>query len=94
MSAVVTSRSARRLVRRAQPFSWPTLTVEGEENLTWYQEEGKLPMGGFCKSCGSSLLQHREDGTHALVFGGAIDTKDMFKIDFLLCVDARICMYV
>mmetsp|Transcript_48367 Transcript_48367/g.121759 ORF Transcript_48367/g.121759 Transcript_48367/m.121759 type:complete len:129 (+) Transcript_48367:78-464(+) len=61
------------------PFDWSTLNIEGEENLSWFQEEGKLPMRGFCKKCGSSLLQRREDGTHALVFGGAIDTKDVFK---------------
>ena len=31
------------------------LTVEGEENITWYQSSKKVRRG-FCKVCGSSLF--------------------------------------
>eukprot|EP01090_Pellita_catalonica_P017701 TRINITY_DN5412_c0_g1_i1.p1 TRINITY_DN5412_c0_g1~~TRINITY_DN5412_c0_g1_i1.p1 ORF type:complete len:150 (+),score=5.00 TRINITY_DN5412_c0_g1_i1:79-528(+) len=46
---------------------------KGEDNITWFKDPAKPPQRGFCKTCGSSLFQKREDNTHALVLMGVLD---------------------
>ena len=57
-----------------------TLTVEGEENVTWYQSSKKVRRG-FCKICGSSLFFDPPHLDWIAVSMGAFDDPTNTKIE-------------
>ena len=56
------------------------LTVEGEENVTWYQSSKKVRRG-FCKICGSSLFFDQPHMDWIAVSMGAFDAPTNTKIE-------------
>ena len=56
------------------------LTVEGEENVTWYQSSKKVRRG-FCKICGSSLFFDPPHMDWIAVSMGAFDGPTNTKIE-------------
>ena len=57
-----------------------TLTVEGEENVTWYQSSKKVRRG-FCKICGSSLFFDPPHLDWIAVSMGAFDDPTNTRIE-------------
>ena len=56
------------------------LTVEGEENVSWYQSSKKVRRG-FCKICGSSLFFDPPHMDWIAVSMGAFDAPTNTKIE-------------
>jgi hypothetical protein len=69
------------------------LTVEGEDNITWYQssDEGRR---GFCKHCGSALFWKYRGREHISIhidpggLAGEADGTDA-RLPYLLCRQGR-----
>ena len=56
------------------------LTIEGKDNITWYQSSKKVRRG-FCKLCGSSLFFDPPHLDWIAVSMGAFDTPTNTKIE-------------
>jgi hypothetical protein len=48
------------------------LSIDGEENLQWYQSSASAQRG-FCRHCGSNLFWKPSNGGHWSIWAGSID---------------------
>lgn len=71
----------------ATNVSLDRLTVEGEENVTWYRAS-ETARRGFCRVCGSALFWKSEDADYISIMAGAFDKPTGLSIGYhIYCAD-------
>lgn len=56
-----------------------TLTIYGEDQITWYHASDDAERG-FCKNCGSALFWRRPTDNYTSILAGSLDGKTGLKI--------------
>ncbi len=64
------------------------LTVEGAENINWYQASPEAERG-FCQHCGSLLMWRAMNSTHTSIMAGCLDAPTGLKVDRHIYVDDK-----
>ncbi|MCO5149789.1 MULTISPECIES: GFA family protein [unclassified Shinella] len=63
------------------------LTIEGEENVTWYRASATAGRG-FCRVCGSALFWKGDTADHISVMAGAFDLPTGLEMGVhIFCTD-------
>lgn len=63
------------------------LSVDGVDNLTWYQSSAEARRG-FCRSCGSALFWKHQDDDSTSVLVGSLDGPTGLRFDrHIYCED-------
>ncbi len=55
------------------------LTIEGEDNLTWYNASPDAKRG-FCSNCGSALFWKADEDDHTSILAGSLDDEAGIKL--------------
>lgn len=63
-------------------------TIEGEENLKWY-DSSDYAQRGFCTTCGTHMLFRMKDGSYYGLGAGNIDDQSGLKIAEHIFVDSK-----
>ncbi|MCL6708110.1 GFA family protein [Pseudomonas sp. R2.Fl] len=64
------------------------LTVDGEDNVTWYRAS-ETAGRGFCRVCGSALFWKSDDSDYVSIMAGAFDKPTGLSIGYHIYCDDK-----